>query len=411
MQHLISFVLIKLKIRQFLFFLMLVCCQPANLHAQGCFRVLNSQTGVEEYEGCFPFQVTVEKCSTITVNATYDFNFPESDLQKPLSQVNLSAFSSTLTRTFEQAGTYYVAQFVNGATTLEIKKIKVFNPQSRPEFTWQVCGTKLQIDFQDSVFTRYEFNPGNSSSSQIINSKYFEYDYGSAIGSSFTFSVKGILPSTCNKDLISQRITIHSTPLSPVPFLLEATGSDTLSFQAKIALRASEDFTFQQAVSGGAFSGSLSAGRLDSASALHTVQLSLPPGVSTQGSQLRVVTLKRCKGVPDQVFDAQPWRVFWPVCEPSNQKIRINWPRQNVTFKSFKLFRDGVFIASPNYQSGTYLDEDNLVCGQVYRYHFETEVTRNSSTGLGVSKYISPASKQKRFPIFRPLPWRISVLR
>jgi gliding motility-associated-like protein len=349
-----------------------------------CFRVINPATGdTAETKGCFPFQVTVQKCSTITAEASYFFTFPESDLQKPLSAIDLSGFSTTvLSHTYTQPGTYYIAQFVNGADLLGFQTIKVFDPNTKPTFTWKTCGTELIIQFSDTVFSKYEFNPGNGITPVPCTSKTFSYDYG--IAGTYSFTVKGLLPSSCNTNPVGDVVTVYSTPLAPKPLILKGHTGDTLSYTASIGVRADEDYAFQQAAPGGSFSGLFTPGRSDLDNASLVLPITLP--TCNQGSQIRAITPNRCTTGGTQV-NAFPWSIFWPVCEPANEKITVRWPSVSISAPNkFELFRDGVLIASPPFANGSYLDEDNLVCGQAYKYHFRTEVI----TPGGTLVFLSP---------------------
>ena len=351
-----------------------------------CFRVINPATGdTAETKGCFPFQVTVQKCSTITAEASYFFTFPESDLQKPLSAIDLSGFSTTvLSHTYTQPGTYYIAQFVNGADSLGFKTIKVFDPNTKPTFTWKTCGTKLIIQFSDTVFSKYEFNPGNGITPVPCTSKTFSYDY--EIAGTYSFTVKGLLPSSCNTNPVGDVVTVYGTPLAPKPLILKGNAGDTLSYTASIGVRADEDYAFQQAAPGGSFSGLLSPGRSDLDNASLVLPITLP--TCNQGSQIRAITPNRCTTGGTQV-NAFPWSIFWPVCEPANEKITVRWPAVSISAPNkFELFRDGVLIASPPFANGSYLDVDNLVCGQAYKYHFRTEVITPGGTLIFISPEI-----------------------
>ena len=381
---------INLKKGLKLFFLICILLGRNQLQAQqACFIVLNDtldnpQAAEGEYSGCVPFAVKARNCSDGFVS----YNFQYSGTFNPIE------FKQDSIWVYQQTGTYTIAQFRGPGIPLQTKIIRVFDPETQAAFSWFTCGKKLLLEFTDTVFNRYSFVPQAGADSIIVSfsgndPKKFEYSYASVAGSPFTYSIRGIKPSTCNKDLLTQKISLYENPLAPVPLLLEASGSDTLGYRVKFSVRADEEYAFQQAGPAGEFAGLISPGRSEENETLE-LQLSLN-GNQLQGGRLRPFTRKRCANATDTLLAAPHWTIFWPLCTPQNQKINLSWPKKPIAgLQLFQIYRDGELIASPPFQDGNYLDEDNLVCGKEYQYHFITKVLRNGPTSTELMEFISP---------------------
>lgn len=368
--------------------------------AQPCFRVIDSQTGAEgEYEGCVDFSVKVQKCPGVNT-PTYRFDLPLDLVQLPDGEIPESVppgqipadiltttFFSMDTHTYHATGVYVIAQYVDFLTPIFLKKISVFDPSVKPAFTWELCGKKLKLTFTDEVFTRYSFSPGNGEPDEIIDGKSFEYTYSSVAGSPFTISVKGIKPSTCNKDAVSASISLYEEPRAPLPVLMEGIGTDTLAYKLQIGVRADEAYGFQQAVGTADFSGLLAAGREDELNPSLSLQLPLLDGNGLYNSRFRPVT-KKCYSGTDQILPSpNHWTIFWPRCQSENQKITIRWPSLSIPgLVKFQLLRDGQVLIQPDPASGQFIDSSGLVCGSTYSYRFRTEV---SLPGGAVMTFIS----------------------
>lgn len=391
----------SLKVRSVLYPLIFLLLS-ASAFAQPCFKVVDPVSGIEgEYEGCMNFFVKVQKCPGVTT-PTYRFDLPPALVQTPgglipdyvppnqiPSDTLINSFFSPDTHTYKATGVYVIAQYVDFLTPIYLKKIRVFDPSIKPAFTWEVCGKKVKINFTDSVFSRYAFTPGDGLPEQIIDGKEFEYSYNfSQSSATFTFSVKGLKPSTCNKELVPATVTLYQNASAPVPILLEGLGTDTLLYRVQIGVRADEAYGFQQAIGTADFSGLTGPGRQDEN--VPVLDINLPPldGNGLWNSRLRSVT-KKCYQGSDQIEPAlQYWTVFWPRCQSENQKITINWPSLSIPgLVKFQLIRDNSVLAQPDPAAARYIDSAGLVCGSTYSYRFRTEVTL---PGGGVMVFISP---------------------
>lgn len=337
-----------------------------------CFIVLNDTINPNategEYEGCAPFVVKARNCSDGEVS--YNFNYTGQFL-----------FYADSTFVYETPGSYTLAQYRGPGIPILEKTIRVYDFSIKPSFKWFTCGKKLHLEFDDPVFSSYSFFPNTNSSGITIpafpagQAKVFEYEYPTADGLPFSFSVKSLLPSTCNKDLVSDTVTLYASPLAPKPDSLIGIGQDTLSYRASIGIRAHEEFAFQQAGPDGSFSGLAGIGRAKQNNPAYKFNLQKLNGSELQGGQVRAITRKRCGTGADTLLAAPHWTVFWPQCEPENQKIKLSWPGQAIEgLNKFQIYRDGILLASPSFASGTFLDSIGLICGQAYTYHFLTEV-------------------------------------
>lgn len=410
-----------MKVKHFFLSVCLILFFAAEVLAQrSCFIVVDPATGQEgEYQGCVPFTVNVKKCNNSTsVDSSFYFFFPatliDSTITRAFSVIPTDSFSSVkTTQTYQKTGTYYIAMYSNtdnADSTFTVKKITVFDPSSQPAFTWKTCGKELQIQFTDTVFTKYEFNPGNGIPPIQVSSKTFAYDYASTVGSPFSFSIKGVLPRTCNKELVGDTVSVYSAARAPDPIILKAAGTDTLSYTASVAVRADEDYAFQKAVPGGSFSGLLSVGRSDKDNASLSVNILLPAGKKTQGGQIRSVTRKRCETGSDSVVGAAPWTIIWPECKAANKKITIRWPQISIPgLQKMRIFRADQPLALREVTDlslpDSLVDSSGLICGQAYKYRFETEVLQNTA-GFPIIKFISPEIEAKAISNQAPPPVR-----
>ena len=381
----ISLRTIVLNFRKQIFALFVLHLIVSGVRAQqACFFILNDTLAPAsapegEYEGCVPFSVKARNCSDGAVS--YDFN-------NQGGVFNPAQFFQDSVHTYFQEGTYTIAQFRGPGIPLAFRTIRVFNPASRPEFTWKTCGKKLLIHFTDTLFSRYSFLPSPGSDSLIVTVKDFEFEYPDASGSPYTFQIRGLKPSTCNKESIPATISLYDAPKAPLPVLLEGIGTDTSAYKASISVRADEDFAFQVTNTAGDFSGLLAAGREDNDNSAFQTNLSLTSSPLLQGSLLRSVTRRRCNSGADSVLASPAWTLFWPRCEPENQKITIRWPLLQIPgLVKFQLLRDGQVLAEPGLADGQFADQDGLVCGASYAYRFRTEV---SLAGGGLMVFISP---------------------
>lgn len=374
----------QLKVRHLIFcFLLGIGLSSTVFAQQACFTIVDSVTKLEaDSFGCAPFRVHVKNCYNGLVSYNYNYQGGFNPLE----------FIADTIHTYG-VGSYTIAQFANAGVPLALRRIRVFDPQTRPSFTWKTCGSKLLIHFIDSVFFKYSFDPGNGSANVIFDGKDAVYDYGSPLGSPFTFSILGIRPSTCNQDLISDKVSIYPSQNAPVPIELKANGTDTLQYSVRLGVRADEDFGFQLAPSGVDFSGLISPGRENEDNADFSISLPALQGNGLQGGRLRGITRKYCGSGADTLVPAPEWTIFWPIPEPENQKITLKWPALNIIgLSKFEILRNGQLLASPPISDGLYVDQNNLVCGLSYSYQFRTEVLL---PGGGMMVFVSPVVEAK----------------
>lgn len=366
-----------------------------------CFYIINDPTTISpspppgETEGCAPFFVKAINCSNGSVSYNFDYQ-------------GVFDFNASNTYLYNTPGTYRVAQFRGPNVPILEKIIRVYDSNIKPSYQWYTCGKKLHLEFNDPVFTRYAFFPRNILSDSInipgagLNfdpgqPKVFTFDYPSADGIPFSFSVRGNRPSTCNKDLVSETITLYASPQAPEALELEATGTDTLKYRATIGVRADEDFAFQQAPAGGSFSGQFAEDRSDNDNAGLIINLPDLNGNKLQGGELRAITYDRC-GTAITPASAE-WTIFWPHCETGNKQIKLTWPTQPIAgLSKFEIYRNGSLLASPSFASGTYLDAMGLICGQTYQYQFQTEVDLPGGKKLKFKSAIIGANARSNIP-------------
>ncbi len=376
---------------------------------QSCFNVIDPSDGSPgETEGCVNFFVQVKKCPDLdNITTKYCFDLPKQYVQltgggfpdsiQPQTgqipdSVIINRFFSPDTHTYNVTGDYIIAQFINYNKAIYLKKIRVFDPTVKPVFTWEVCGKKIKINLTDPVFSQYYFSPGDGNPDELITGKSHEYTYSfTQASATFTFSIKGEKPSTCNRDPVPATVTLYQNPSPPVPILLEGPGTDTLSYRVQIAVRADEEYGFQQATGIADFSGLIGSGRQEEDAPVLNLDLPSLNGNDLWNSRFRSVT-KKCYNGADQIEPSpQYWTIFWPRCQSENQKITINWPSLNIPgLVKFQLLRDGAVLTQPDPASAKFIDSADLICGSIYTYRFRTEV---ALAGGGFMIFLSPEVK------------------
>ena len=322
---------------------------------QPCFNFVGDSIG------CAPFTVNVLSCAGVT----FSLNFKWKPNPSGADYLNFPAGQNNASFTYPTPGTYIIDQILGGPGQSLKRTVKVFDSSSKPDFFWSTCKDTLIIQFKDSVFSTYKFNPGDGSAEILIKEKFkvFKHWYNfSTPSATYTFSITGEIPATCSRDVISNTISLYKSSQEPVSDIL--TGVDTLNFKFQIQTRADEPYGFQQIC--GTNVQIVKSGKTDENQSALVENIALSN--NTQNCTLQAFTLNGC----GQKILAPPFTLIWPRLKTDNQKIDVSWPKtsfQNLV--SFELLRNGAQIKNLISQTDSnYVDTDNLICGVSYCYQF-----------------------------------------
>lgn len=325
--------------------------------AQACFRFVSDSLG------CAPFTVKVKSCAS--GSPIVSFNFRWRPNPNPSDYQTLPVGVEEAEFTYNEPGTYIIEQLLGGGQTLQ-RIVKVFNISTKPTFDWFTCQDSLKIQFTDTIFRTYQFEAGDGNPTPILAEKAngnFSYKYLFAgLSSTYTFSVKGLSPSTCNQEKISDEVTLYKVNAAPV--VDSMVGTDTSTYKIQIKARADEPYIFQtrQDLSWVDVAKVMSAVNL--ANRKDTILLNQPyNGVGFRGQ-----TRNGC----GQLLNAPEISLVWPKLDSENQRITVSWPGFDASnLAVFDLLRNGQRIANLRSLADTsYVDSSNLVCGLTYCYQF-----------------------------------------
>ena len=321
--------------------------------------------------GCAPCTIRVHSCAIGDVS--FNFDWQPSDLASDWATLNPGPDTSHI---YETAGTYIIHQYRGPGDTVK-RTVRIYNSDSRPTFTWTTCQDTLKIQFKDSVYTSYKFDPGDGSSEQIIKDGYalFKYRYNfPEPEKTFDFTLKGDFPSTCNRDPITNRVTLYKTYSPPLADSL--IGIDTLNYRSSIQTRADEPFIFERLINNSWQT--FKKGITDEAEIHQVTALSFTDLKQTE--RIRVSTVNGC----GDTLSAPDWMVLWPRTQSDNQKITLTWPKFDLPYLAeFILIRNGQVLATLyNNPDTVYVDTSQLVCGQTYCYQFYMRQRKGAYTGI-----------------------------
>lgn len=355
-------------------FLWLILASGSASGQGACFNFVGDSVG------CAPFRVVVRSCAGTTANVSYRFKWKDDD---SLDQyISLPDGKLDTSFTYSSPGVYIIDQLRIGGQNLK-RTVRVFDVRAKPEYRWETCTDTLIVYFTDSIFRTYEFDPGNGGPKVQIGNRLvpFRYKYNfTGLKATFPFSIKGQIPSTCNKETVPDTATLYKSNEPPSADSL--IGLDTLTYRARIQTRADEPFTYQR--NEGILWNDLLSGQTPRDNPNQSNLLTNP--LFAQKNQVRVATQNGC----GQTIPAPEWTIFWPKAIPDNQKISLSWPRISIPFMThFQLLRNGVLLRSLYGSSDTsMIDSMDLVCGQTYCYQF---LTKRSVLGHpGPLYYLSP---------------------
>lgn len=316
--------------------------------AQPCFYFMGDSVG------CAPFKVRIKSCYS-GPNVSYSFNWP--------TDPYVTIPDAEIEHEYATPGTYIIEQYLGGQNRLQ-RTVRVFNINTLPTFSWTTCQDTLKIQFADTVFRSFRFDPGDASGVRVLNGGRQLYKYRYSFGgtkASFSFRITGDVPTTCSKTPVTDTVTLYKTYGPPPADSL--IGVDTLHYRTRIRTRADEPYGFQRFQNGWLHLQSHQT-RTDDPSALNSIAF---PNLN-QPDTIRAVTLTGC----GDTLGAPYWVVVWPRTTSDNQKITLTWPSFSVPdLVEFSLLRNDQVIAGLLGKTDTvYVDSGGLQCGQDYCYRF-----------------------------------------
>lgn len=338
-------------------------------------------TFVGDSVGCAPFTVRVQSCASPGANIS--FNFIWKLPLNPFDYQVLPPGESEMTYTYTQPGEYIIEQLRGGIIAVQ-RKVRVFNAEALPAFTWTTCNDSLKITFTDTVFSAYSFFPGDGNDSVAVldKSRTFRYKYSfSGSSATFPFAIRGIIPRTCNKSIVRDTVTLYAPNQAPKTDSL--VGMDTLTYRIRFGSRADEAYLAEQNLAGNPGWQTRWTGISRNDAPQNSGLLSLPE--TQQKSAFRMATLTGCG---QRILTPELLQV-WPRTQPENQKITVTWPSFSVPDAvEISLLRNGQVVKNLIGLADTFLvDEDNLVCGSTYCY--QIRIKRQVTGYAGQLVYVS----------------------
>jgi gliding motility-associated-like protein len=320
--------------------------------SQPCFYFLTDSVG------CAPFRVRVRSCAPPPVAFNFRWTIPPS-----FPSINLPSAITDTGHIYTEVGRYRILQILGANDTLG-RPVRVYDKNIRPAFRITTCGPKLIVDFLDSVFTIYRFTPGDNTPGTILVPKgtgRFEYTY-SFPGNSASFAIKiqGEIPATCNRDILSDTIDLYKINLPPASDSLIGL-ADTLSYRARVRVRADEPYVFQW---------NQQPGWQDIFSGTSPVSTALSQNLTIPGIQQKNLVRAAVKNGCGNLIPAPDWLCIWPRLKTENQKITIRWPAIDpADINQMALLRNGQFFRNLlPFTDTMVIDSGNLVCGSTYCY-------------------------------------------
>jgi gliding motility-associated-like protein len=338
---------------KFVFFLLLGFGFFYKSLAQPCFFFLTDSVG------CAPFKVRIRTCAPPPVAFNFRWTVPPN-----FPTITLPSGFTDTGHVYTEVGRYRILQLLGGTDTIS-RPVRVFNKATKPAFKTTTCGSKLIIEFADSVFSTYSFFPGDGSSNPISVPKgngKFEYDYSfSNPSTTFFIQIQGAVPQSCNQEFIYDTISMYKNNIPPRADSL--IGLANLSeFRSKIRIRADEPYGFEWNEAGIWQKILERIPPKDNLEEASNFQISNLP----QKTNLRAFSKNGC----NLSFSAPNWTVIWPILSTDNQKITIRWPKIDLSQVSeFKLLRNQQIFKNLLPLTDTVLvDSGDLVCGSTYCY-------------------------------------------
>lgn len=347
----------KTQLLKFLYgFLLIISGYPIEGKAQSeaCFQFLGDSVG------CTPLTVRVRSCADAGAIVSFFFEWSPGST----TYVTMPPGVTDTSYTYSVPGTYILYQLRGGNQFVQ-RIVKVFSQDARPVFTWRTCLDTLTIQFADSVFNRFLFTPGDGGGSQIINggTAQFKYKYNFAgTKATYIFRIKGVLPSTCSQETLTDTVTLYK--INNPPEADSLIGSDTLTYKSRLKTRADEPYLIETRADTNWETLVKSSSPNDNPAQINSFVLS----AVVQGQKIRAATRTDC----GDTLAAPDWTIIWPRATPDNQKITLSWPLIPIPdLVQFEVLRNGVRLKVINNPLDTSLvDSSDLVCGQNYCYQF-----------------------------------------
>lgn len=345
---------------------------PFQAKSQACFQFLGDSVG------CAPFKVRVRSCADAGAIVSFFFDWHTGSTD----YITLPPGVTDTSYTYNNPGTYIIYQ-LRGGTDFIQKTVKVFSQTARPAFTWTTCRDTLLVQFRDTVFSGFQFLPGDGQGARQIvgGNTLFRYRYNFSGGkATFPIEVQGRIPGTCSQEGVKDTVTLYK--ISQAPLADSLIGLTINNFRTSLGVRADESYFIQTNQNG---NWETEVENTPPRDILHK-QDQFQIGSLVPPFQLRAGTRTGC----GDTLLAPAWTAIWPSTTPENQKITLTWPRVTIAdVVTFELWRNGQNIKTLSSGVDTsFVDTAGLVCGQDYCY--QLVIVRQISGYAGKLVYISP---------------------
>lgn len=327
-----------------------------NLRAQddACFTFIGDSVG------CAPFRVRVRSCALGNAIISYNFRWrpgaPATDYNIIPNNIRDTAF------VYDTPGTYIIEQF-RGGTRRQQRTVRVYDANNLPSFSLSSCFDTLLISIADTQFTRFQIDYGDGNSTFVnkgdtVIRKPYTFATNKA---TFTVSVKGLIPSTCNQTPVVRDVTLYKVYPEPDIARIEVDEQGG-NYLAKLRTKAYADLRYAVYERRQGQSYTFRESREEDSDEVLDWQLTQ---TNRAGSCYKIGLVRGCG---DTLWSAE-------VCDfplsavGGNQRIQLTWPRhRNDSLQTLRLFRDNVFVGDLNVTDSTFLDETGLRCGVAYCY-------------------------------------------
>lgn len=352
--------------------------------SEACFQFLGDSVG------CAPLKVRVRSCADAGAIVSFFFEWSPGST----NYITMPPGVNDTSYTYNSPGTYILYQ-LRGGNQFAQRIVKVFSQDARPTYSWSTCLDTLCIQFSDSVFSQFQFTPGDGGPSQIVTGGNFRYCYKYNFAgpkATFPFQIKGLRPSTCSQETLFDTATLYKINYPPDADSL--IGIDTLTYHSRLKVRADEPYLLEHQLENNWKTISNGRSRNDNFSQKNELEI---PSMR-QGNKVRASTRTDC----GDTLSAPDWTIIWPRAKPDNQKISLSWPAVQIAdLVQFEILRNGIRLkVISNSLDTSFIDSSGLICGQTYCYQLliRRQVTSHSGKLIYLSAPICSQAISNQAP-------------
>ncbi len=338
---------------------------------------------VDYRRGCTGTTITITQIGTFSPAPVYWYE-------------NLvGSFTSTLSHTYNTAGSFYIVQLVNdaslGTDNYDSLLVEILEPQNA-EFTIHKCANhKVRVETANDYYDRYEVD-FDGLRTDIVNPNSFtnEFDFGSS--GVYNITVTGILTSG-NSNCGSQVETV-STVTSLTPPLLSTVEVIDQNTSGSILLT----HTLDAGVDYNLYYGNGDSKNLTLQGSISSNQTNISPiNTATDYHCYQLESFDVCNG------DSYKSEVICSIIldTSSDEKgNRMNWSTDNSNAKTTEIIRDNSILINLPTTSSSHTDS-LIVCNKDYSYQVQQLYQQGKS--LSMSSTIT-ASNTQSLPIINGNP-------